>query len=71
MSTGKAFCRTSVCMIGIAAASLAAEAATERSPTRISTPETSKLFVRHVDPITGVESYLLKPGIFSFHQQGY
>ena len=29
MSTGKAFCRTSVCMIGIAAASLAAEAATE------------------------------------------
>ena len=34
------------------------------------TPETSRLFVRHVDPSSGVESWLLKPGIFSFHQQG-
>ena len=36
----------------------------------LKTPETSKLFVRHVDPASGVESWLLKPGIFSFHQQG-
>ena len=35
------------------------------------TPETSRLFVRHVDSSTGVESWILKPGIFSFHQQGY
>ena len=36
----------------------------------LKTPETSRLFVRHVDPSSGVESWLLKPGVFSFHQQG-
>ena len=36
----------------------------------LKTPETSRLFVRHVDPSSNVESWLLKPGIFSFHQQG-
>ena len=36
----------------------------------LKTPETSRLFVRHVDPASGVESWLLKPGVFSFHQQG-
>ena len=36
----------------------------------LKTPETSNLFVRHVDPTSGVESWLLKPGVFSFHQQG-
>ena len=35
----------------------------------LKTPETSRLFVRHVDPSSGVESWLLKPGVFSFHQQ--
>ena len=36
----------------------------------LKTPETSSLFVRHVDPSSGVESLLLKPGVFAFHQQG-
>ena len=41
-----------------------------RTDQELKTPETSSLFVRHVDPSSGVESWLLKPGVFSFHQQG-
>ena len=48
------------------AATMAATAASG-----LKTPETSRLFLRHVDPSSGVESWVLKPGIFSFHQQGY
>ncbi|MCQ2390823.1 MAG: glycoside hydrolase family 88 protein [Kiritimatiellae bacterium] len=33
------------------------------------TPATSKLFVKHVDPRSGVVSYLLKPGLVAFNQQ--
>lgn len=33
------------------------------------TPETSKLFVRHVDPESGIESLILKPKMHSFNQQ--
>ena len=62
--------RTSICWIGIAAVLAVAPCGAAQGD-GMKTPETSKLFVRHVDPITGVESYLLKPGIFSFHQQGY
>lgn len=46
-------------------------AAGAAQPVSIKTPETSRLFVRHVDPASGVESWLLKPGVFSFHQQGW
>ena len=35
----------------------------------MSTPETSKLFVRNVDKDTGVVSYILKPGLVSHNQQ--
>lgn len=35
----------------------------------LKTPETSKLFVRHEDPQTGVVSYLLKPELVAFNQQ--
>ena len=35
----------------------------------LKTPETSKLFVRHVDPDTEVVSYLLKPGLVEDNQQ--
>ena len=33
------------------------------------TPETSSLFVKHVDPQTGIVSYLIKPGLLAFNQQ--
>ena len=33
------------------------------------TPETSKLFVKYVDPLSGVVSYLLKPGLIDENQQ--
>ena len=33
------------------------------------TPATSKLFVKFVDPKTGVVSYLVKPGSIAFNQQ--
>ena len=33
------------------------------------TPESSSLFMRHVDPESGVESWVLKPGLFAHHQQ--
>ncbi|MBQ3289691.1 MAG: hypothetical protein IJH50_09810 [Kiritimatiellae bacterium] len=33
------------------------------------TPETSRLFVKEVDPETEVASYLLKPALTGFHQQ--
>ena len=35
------------------------------------TPETSRLFVREVDPETDVVSYVLKPGMADFHQQSF
>ena len=35
----------------------------------MTTPETSRLFVRHADPQTGVVSYILKPGLLGFNQQ--
>lgn len=47
-----------------AAAAVAAAAAAEPK-----TPETSRLFVKEVDPETDVVSYLLKPGMVGFHQQ--
>ena len=52
------------------AAVLAVAACGAAENSDLKTPETSSLFVRHVDPSTGVESWLLKPGVFSFHQQG-
>lgn len=33
------------------------------------TPETSKLFVRYTDPLSGVVSYMLKPGLVDENQQ--
>ncbi len=33
------------------------------------TPATSKLFVKFVDPVSGVVSYILKPGSVAFNQQ--
>lgn len=35
------------------------------------TPETSSLFDRCTDPETGVVSYVLKPGIIDYNQQGF
>lgn len=37
----------------------------------IKTPAQSKLFVRHVDPASGVVSYILKPGMLKFNQQSF
>ncbi|MDO5320304.1 MAG: hypothetical protein Q4G65_16880, partial [bacterium] len=33
------------------------------------TPETSKMFVKYVDPLSGLTSYLLKPGLIDENQQ--
>ena len=33
------------------------------------TPETSSLFVKYVDPLSGITSYLLKPGLIDENQQ--
>ena len=33
------------------------------------TPETSKMFVKYVDPLSGLTSYLLKPGLVDKNQQ--
>ena len=38
-------------------------------PTAMKTPETSGLFERREDPLTGVASYWLKAGLVDFHQQ--
>ena len=35
----------------------------------VKTPAQSKLFDRHVDPLSGVVSYILRPGMLKFHQQ--
>ena len=35
----------------------------------VKTPAQSKLFDRHVDPLSGVVSYILRPGLLMFHQQ--
>ena len=35
----------------------------------VKTPAQSKLFDRHVDPRSGVVSYILRPGLLKFHQQ--
>ena len=37
----------------------------------VKSPETSRLFVKEVDPETDVVSYLLKPGLTEFHQQSF
>ena len=35
----------------------------------VKTPAESRLFDRHVDPVSGVASYILKPGMLMFNQQ--
>jgi cephalosporin-C deacetylase-like acetyl esterase len=37
----------------------------------VKTPAQSKLFDRHVDPRSGVVSYILKPGLLMFNQQSF
>lgn len=39
------------------------------APDAVKTPAQSKLFVRHIDPRSGVVSYILKPGLLAFNQQ--
>ena len=51
--------KKAICLISLAAATAVTAATFENSP----------LFVKHMDPYSGVESYLLKPKAFAFSQQ--
>ncbi len=53
----------------ILAASCAANSMAVSEPGAIRTPETSRLFDRHVDPKSGVVSYILKRDLCGFNQQ--
>lgn len=62
------FVRKNLLLAFLASVAMSADAMMSKTE-RVKTPAESKLFVKHVDPQSGVVSYLLKPGLLGFNQQ--